>query len=391
MRVALNGWFWDQPNTGSGQYLRRLVAGLARFHPDDEFLVLYPGGMAPDTATDAPNVTFSTTPAAAHNHLSKVWWEQVQVPRLARRAGVALLHVPYWASPWQRSVPTLVTIHDLIPLLLPAYRGSVLVRLYTALVRATATRAALALTDSESSRQDIVRHLRMPDERVCAVPLAADPTHRPESSHQDALCLAEMGLAPGYLLYCGGFDVRKNLRTILAAFAQLRRTLPDARLVLAGSLPRRDSDFAPDPRRLAREVGVPEATLVFTGFAPETHLPALYRGARALIFLSEYEGFGFTPLEALACGTPVVASNVSSLPEVVGDGGILAAPTDATAAAAAAIRLLTDDAFHAEMRDRALRQAARFSWEATAKATWAAYASVMESSPGAGTPAWATK
>lgn len=376
MRVALNGWFWDHPNTGSGQYLRRLSAGLARLHPEVEFLVLYPGNSAPDLDLRAPNLTFMLAPAS-HSYPGKVWWEQVQVPRMARRAGAAALHVPYWASPWQRPLPTIVTVHDLIPLLLPEYCGNAWVRLYTALVRATAVRAALLLTDSESSRQDIVHHLHVPERRVCAVHLAADAAYCPEASPKDAGQFADLGLAPGHLLYCGGFDVRKNLSTTLAAFAQVLRTLPDARLVLAGRLPRRDSDFAPDPRRLAREVGVPEDALIFTGFASEIDLPALYRGARAMIFLSVYEGFGLTPLEAMACGTPVVVSDAASLPEVVGDGGILVAPMDVNAAAAALIRLFTEDDFHAEMRARALRQAARFSWEATAQATWAAYERVM--------------
>jgi len=377
MRIALNGWFWDQPNTGSGQYVRGLSDGLSLLYPEVEFLILYPGSTAPDGVARTRNVIPVTARVEGRGHLAKVVWEQFHAPSLAHRLGASLFHAPYWASPWRCSIPTVVTIHDLIPLLLPAYRGNALVRLYTALVRATATRAALVLTDSAASRQDIVRCLRLPGERVRAVHLAADPIHRPGPAPEDAPALAALGVAPGYLLYCGGFDVRKNLRTTLAAFAQARRAVPDARLLLVGRLPKSDSDFTPDPRRLARELGLPAEAVRYAGFVDEQTLPVLYRNARAMIFLSEYEGFGLTPLEAMACGAPVVGSHTSSLPEVVGDGGVLVAPADVESAAHAVIRLLTDDAFHAGMRERALRQASRFSWEATAKATWAAYESVL--------------
>lgn len=376
MRIALNGWFWDHPNTGSGRYLRRLSAGLARLYPESEFVVLYPGESAPGGLSCDFNVTFVPAPIS-RGHLGKVWWEQVQSPWLARRIDADLFHVPYWASPWHSALPTTVTIHDLIPLLLPAYRRSVWVRLYTALVRSTATRAAFVLTDSESAKADIVRYLHIPKERVRVTYLAADVGYGAGAATGDAKVLATQDLSPGYLLYCGGFDVRKNLRTVLAAFARVRKVATEARLVLVGRLPSRDSAFHPDPRRLAGEVGVPGEALHFTGFVPDVDLPALYRGARGLVFPSFYEGFGLPALEAMACGVPVVAGDVSSLPEVVGDGGILVPPSDVDGMADALLRILEDDTFHAEVRSRALRQATRFSWEATARATWDVYEQVL--------------
>jgi len=374
MRVALSGWFWDRPETGSGQYLRYLTAALAEVAPGSQFVVLTPTPAAPEIAC-APNVEFAVVPGK-RTHLAKVWWEQVSLPRAARTCGADLLHIPYWAPPVRAALPTVVTVHDLIPLLLKPYRGGPLVRLYTAFVRAASPRATLLLTDSEASRRDIIDHLNVSLDRVQTVYLAVDEAYsdlsglpRPDRSDE---------VQPGYVLYLGGFDVRKNVRGVCAAFVRVVQAVPDARLVIAGKLPAVDSEFAPDPRRLVQEAGIPEGRVHFMDFVPEFAKPALYRQARAFIFPSIYEGFGLPPLEALACGTPVVSSNASSLPEVVGDAGILVNPADVVGMANALIRLLIDDTFHAELRQRALRQVARFSWEKTARETYAAYQQAMK-------------
>ena len=140
MRVALSAWFWDYPETGSGQYVRALVAALAETAPAVQFVVLLPSASVSEATGFASNIEFSVVPGHRTN-LGKLWWEQVMLPRAARRCGADLLHVPYWASPLYAAIPTVVTIHDLIPLLLEPYRGGLLVRLYTAFVRATSSRA----------------------------------------------------------------------------------------------------------------------------------------------------------------------------------------------------------------------------------------------------------
>lgn len=353
MRVALNAWFWDRPETGSGQYTRRLAEHLAALDSTVEVIPVFP---------------------RARGDLSKVYFEQVLFPRAARRLGADLAHVPYWAPPLVPTLPTVVTVHDLIPLILRAYRGGPLVRLYTALVSAATSSAALVLTDSEASRQDILAHLRLPPARVRAVPLAAGGGFSPEPQPEDEAIRARYGLPRRYILYLGGFDVRKNVATALAAYLWVGPVLgEDCPLVLAGRLPERDTPFAPDPRRIARELGLRPEWVRFIGPVTETEKPALYRGAVAFIFPSRYEGFGLPPLEALACGTPVVGSDVSSLPEVVGDAGVLLPPDDAEGMAGALLQLAQDTGFREELRRRALARAARFSWEETARQTLRAY------------------
>lgn len=357
MRVALNAWFWDQPETGSGQYTRRLAEHLTALDPAVEVVPVLP---------------------RRRGNLDKVYFEQVVFPREARRLRADLAHVPYWAPPLAPTVPTVVTVHDLIPLLLRPYRGGPPVRLYTALVSAATPSAALVLTDSEASRRDIVAHLRLPAERVRAVPLAADARFSPDPLPEDAAVRARYGLPDRYVLYLGGFDVRKNVATALAAYLWVGPVLgEECPLVLAGRLPDRDTPFAPDPRRMAQELGLKPEWVRFTGPVAEGEKPALYRGAVAFIFPSRYEGFGLPPLEALACGTPVVGSDASSLPEVVGDAGILLPPDDAEGMAGAVLQLAQDSGFREAMRRRALARAARFSWEETARQTLQAYRDVL--------------
>jgi glycosyltransferase involved in cell wall biosynthesis len=284
-------------------------------------------------------------------------------------------HVPYWASPIRPTVPTVVTVHDLIPLLLPLYRGSALVRLYTRLVAAAARRADYVITDSLASQADIVAHLHIPAERVQVIYLAADPTCQPVADAEAlAAVRAQYRLPDEYILYLGGFDARKNLRALLAAYARLRATQGEAipPLVVAGRLPDVDTPLFPSPKRLARELGVQDAVR-FTGWVAGLDKAALYSGALFFAFLSLYEGFGLMPLEAMACGTPVVASRRASLPEVVGDGGLLVDPDDTDAVVAAMTSLLQDSALRAALHERALAQASRFNWQRTAEETLAVY------------------
>lgn len=363
MQVGINALFLDRPGTGSGQYTRNLLEALAKVDSTNEYLLFSPG-----PAPQIPNTQYPISNSA------KLWFEQISFPRACRRLDLA--HVPYFASPLFPTVPTVVTVHDLIPLILPAYRGSLLVRLYTRLVAAAARRAEVIITVSQASKRDIVRYLRVPPERIYVTYEAAGEAFQPVEDEAQLIAIrGKYALPERYLLYLGGFDQRKNLSTLVRAFTLLISKQRQARLVLAGKLPGRDSLMIPDPRRLARELGV-EESVIFTGWVAEEDKPALLSGTTAFVFPSLYEGFGLPPLEAMACGAPVIASNRSSLPEVVGEGGILVEPTGVESLAEAMEMLLVDDTLRADLRQRALAQAARFSWKQTALETLAVYRKV---------------
>jgi glycosyltransferase involved in cell wall biosynthesis len=380
VRIGINAFYLGAVTTGSGQYINHLIRQLTRLGDESEYILVQDARYKiQDTGNSHPASCIlhpiSTPFDSISENLAKLWFEQVSFPRACRGQGVELAHVPYFASPLFPTTPTVVTVHDLIPMLLPAYRGSMLVRLYTLLVAIAAKRADMVLTDSQASKWDIVHLLDIPSERVRVIYLAADDIYQPVlDEHRLTAIRQKYGLPESYLLYLGGFDQRKNVPTLLKAFAQLAK---DSRvfLAVAGRLPEKGSDFFPDPRPIVQELGI-EERVVFTGWVPEEDKPAIYSGARALVFPSLYEGFGLPPLEALACGTPVIASNRGSLPEIVGDGGLLLEPDDVEGLAAAMEKLLTDDDLWNDLRRKGLAHAARFSWEKTARETLAVYREV---------------
>lgn len=371
MKIAINAWFIDRPTTGSGQYLAQLLDEFGARYSPHTFLLYGPQAAPPFPLADCCRWQRLRTPFDRLDpHLAKVWFEQVSFPYAARRDRAELIHVPYWASPLWMPCPVVVTVHDLIPLLLPAYSGGTLGKLYTGLVSISARRAARVLTDSHASRQDIITHLGIAPERVETIWLAADPRFRAADANEIARVRQKYALPPRYMLYLGGFDVRKNVSGLLHAFARLGPT--DLRLVLAGKLPAQDTPFFPSPQRVADELGIADRVHLI-GWVDEADKPALYSAAYALVFPSQYEGFGLPPLEAIACGTPAIVSNSSSLPEVVGEAGICVPPGDTAALAQAIRQIVEDPSRYEQLRAACASQAARFSRARTADQTFAAY------------------
>ncbi len=387
MRIALNGIFFDRPTTGSGQYLRALLLALAQRDLEDEYIVVVPQDDLTGTEVRALN---DISPRAFlypedvslrrfNENLGKVWFEQIAFSNVCRRERVAIAHVPYFAPPLSPATHTVVTIHDLIPMILPLYRGSFGVRLYTQLVAAAARRADAIIADSECSKRDIVGRLGIDPARVHVIYLAADARYQPISDPASLAALPrKYALPEKFLLYLGGFDQRKNVRVIVEAFALLPEIYKEGyRLVFAGVTLGSDSEFFPDPRRIAHEAGLADDAVQFIGWVPEEDKPALYASATAFLFPSLYEGFGLPPLEAMACGTPVIASDVASLPEVVGDAALTAGP-GSPLAWAEAIRALVNDASRRDaMRERGIAQSKKFSWARAAEETLAVYRSLQ--------------
>jgi glycosyltransferase involved in cell wall biosynthesis len=381
MRIVFNGWFIDQPHTGSGQYTLQLLKQLPCVAPQHEYALVAPHKSSFQIIDITADTDFQLLTSNIHSPTSnfrKLLFEQSIMPRAAQAYEADMLHVPYWATPLRSSVPIVVTIHDIIPLILPQYRGGALVRAYTQLVSAAARGATLILTDSDASRSDIMQHLRIPADRVRTIYLAADPEFTDRLDPIDTVARRKnYDLPEEYVLYLGGFDARKNIETLLQVYTWAQDILGENYpLVIAGSLPDRHDTFFQDPRVIAKQIEV-ENVVRFIGRVAEEDKVALYQQARAFLYPTLYEGFGLPALEALACGVPVVGSNASSVPEIVGDAGILVDPKDARALAGALIAVCTEDPLHDELSERALKQAAQFSWERCARETVEAYESVM--------------
>ncbi len=374
MHLAINGYFINQPASGTGQYSRELLRMLHDLRPG-KITVLIPDHVEPEAVRDlAPTAACHVLRTPFGGNLGKVWFEQVSVPRTAARLGADLLHIPYLGPPLFSAVPVAVTVHDLLQHTVPQLKGGILVQLYNKLAAASAHRAAVILADSEYTRLEVVARLNVLPERVQRVYLAADARFSPSPEGQEAERLQrKYGLSGAYLLYMGGLDWRKNVAALLRAYA---RSGCQAPLAIAGQVRPSSSGF-PDLNAEAMRTGITER-VKFLGWIDEVDKAALYRNALAFVFPSRYEGFGLTPLEAMACGTAVLCSNATSLPEVVGDAALLFDPNDEAQLAAHITSVVNNQGLRDRLCGSGLEQAARFSWRATAQQTLDVFRHVLE-------------
>lgn len=312
-------------------------------------------------------------PAWIRGRFKKVWWEQRGLLLGARHGAVDLLHVPTFAGPRFGRFPFIMTIHDMIPALFPEYGSSSAMRVYRTLVTGAARRARLIITDSDCSRTDIVRLLGVAPDRIRVIPLAAGPEMRPSTSPDaEARLRARWDLSGPVVINFDGLDVRKNVRSLIEGFGRaLPQLAPESKLVVAGSAHADNPRLYPPLGPIVERLGLKDKVVLPGRISDEDKL-TLANLADVYVAPSLYEGFGFGPLEAMACGLPVISSDKSSLPEVVGGGGLLVDPTPERLAAAL-VTVMSDDQLRQSLRERGLRQAATFSWERTADQTMQAY------------------
>ena len=370
--------FWAQPNVGSGQYLHQLVSTLTREPSEHRFVLVVPrytGAVKPHVR--GWQVIRMPTPFDGRNrNLAKLWFEQIALGQVCRKLRVDLVHVPYFAAPRRTARPVVVTVHDIIPLLLPEYRGSRQVQLYMRLVSAGTRRAAAVIADSEHTRRDAMEHLDLLPERISVIHLAAAPEYGPRDAATIEEVCDRLRLRRPYVCYIGGFDARKNVAMAVRAFAEAVRGWTDRpQLAIGGYSPHSDSKLFPDINRTILELGI-AADVAMLGEVSVADKAALMAGCAAFLFPSHYEGFGLPPLEAMQCGAPVIASSTTSVGEVVGEGGLLVDPNDLEGWATALRQVLTDEQLAADLRRRGIERARDFSWEKTARETMEVYNSV---------------
>ncbi len=352
---------------GIGRYVVSLSRALTRIAPDLDLTLLYnpTANATRTTLPDLPRLVCVASPFSIQ--------QQWIVPTILRQARAKLYHSPYYLMPYLPNVPSVITCYDLIPLIHPEYY-TVSQGLIYRLAHYLALRAAhVILAISEATKADLVRIFHVDPRRVLVTPLAADASFAPCSRVQvDALRL-KYALPERYGLYLGSNKPHKNLMRLVQAWkmANGKRQISNTQLVIAGQWDER----YPEARRLAEELGLKDQ-VIFAGAVEENDLPALYNGATLFVFPSLYEGFGLPVLEAMACGTPVVCSNASSLPEVAGEAASLVDPLQTDALAGAISRILHDQELRQAMRQKGLMQATQFSWQRTAQTTWQIYGKV---------------
>ena len=366
LRVGIDGRSFSSPAAGVRRYVSGLVSALRAVGADLELVAL--GG-----SRDA-------VPAGL-GHVEEPWhpptnlgWSTVGLPRAAARAGVDVIHAPAYTAPLWSSVPLVLTIHDVSyerhPEWYP-YRRDGLRRLF---YRRSAHAAAHVLTDSEFSAGEIAAAYSIPRERITVAPLGVSSHFTPaDGTTRDAL---PAGLTTPFLLHVGDLHERRNMPLVVRAMleAQRRPGMPPLSLALAGV----DRGIGDRLRAYAREANSPDA-VVCLGTVTDAQLLTLYRGAAALVYPSRYEGFGLPVLEAMACGTPVIASRAASIPEVLGEAGVLLDPDDEPGWAEEIARVITDEWHRGRMRAAGLARASEFTWARTARLTLDVYRQVADS------------
>ena len=377
MRIGMNALFYRFPSTGSGQYMTHLLKALVEVEEENQYVLFSPDPAPPDLASN-PRFTCLLTPLPAFARrkvtTEKLVWEQYSAPAAAHKAKVDLLHVPYFAPPYFSRVPSVTTIHDVIPIRLPVYQSSPRMRAYLKLVGHAAHKASLIIAVSQHAKQDMMDALHLPAERIRVIYEAAGEEYQPITDPDTlAKARARYGVGERYIFYLGGLELRKNVPTLVRAFAHLYRELndPGLQLLIAGNPDAKTGPLFPDPRPVAADLGM--TGQIIYRYIEEEDKPAMYSGASLFVFPSSYEGFGLDPLEAMSCGAPVVCSNRTSLPEVVGDAALTFDPDNTGQLVAAMRSVLTDPDLAANLRVRSLQQAARFNWRKTATETLAVY------------------
>lgn len=368
MRIAIDASTISTQG-GPRTYVLGLVEALLRLDRENEYMLFYND---PAHLGRFPRAREVVLPG--RSPLARLYREQLLLPRACKRERVDLLHCPKSAIPFRPPCPTVVTLHDLIPIRHPETE-TVAARLYWRLhIPAAARRSDFIITDSEHARQEIIADFGVPPGRVRPILLGFDPAMLAERDKaHGARVRRRYGLPEGYILYVGTIQPRKNLDTLIEAYARLRREGGvERKLVIVG---RKgwlcESLFA----RIARH-GLRDEVL-FTGFVPDEEMPCLYDGAAVFVYLSLFEGFGLPPLEAMACGVPVVTSNSTSLPEVVGEAGITVDPLDQEAVATALRRVLETPELAQRMIAAGRARAAGFSWDRCARETLEVYRMVL--------------
>ena len=359
MRIAVNASIVDHVLSGLGVYTVNLLRELTKLHND---LVVYtscPEVCEVDLAK-VRKISRMVQPSRGQvGHLQRIVWTQTPLPLRLLTDRTSLVLSPLPEGMLFPCVPQVVIVHDVIPLLFPGEHPRQQ-RYFRSFVPMLLRKSGAIVADSENTKRDIVTCYGIEADRVRVVHAGYDKNRYRMGIDIEGV-KEKYGLT-SYLLYVGNLSPHKNLLRLLQAFARIVREIPH-KLVITG---RKDPRFYPALEAEMQALGL-QHRVMFLDYVRADELPSLYAGADIFVFPSLYEGFGLPPLEAMACGTPVIVSNVSSLPEVVGDAALMVDPYDVEGMAKAMYRVLSDDGLSKEMRRKGLERAKLFSWEKTAQ------------------------
>lgn len=365
MRVLLNA-LQAGNRSGTGRYVEELVRALPRVAPELDVKVVWPAeAPVPDTQGQ---VEFLIKRRALKDRL---FFDQFGMPSLRKEVAADSVHYPANFGPVTKMRGLVVTVHDVSYLREPQWFPAHKAVYYRRLAQASLPRAAHLIADSRSTANDLHEFLHIPAERVSVVPLGVTENFEPADDEAKGRVRARYKVPEKFLLYVGTIEPRKNLVRLIAAWSRCAQYLPD--LVIAGR-----EGWSYVPVREAAEGTAHRSRIHFPGFVAGEDLPALLSAAHAFVWPSLFEGFGLPPLEAMACGTPVLTSNTSSIPEVTGDAALLVDPLEVDAIEEGLRKISEDNELRGRLRERGKAQAKKFTWENCARFTVDAYRKAAE-------------
>ncbi|MGQ9881101.1 MAG: glycosyltransferase family 4 protein [Armatimonadota bacterium] len=364
MRIGINVHLLSTTHTGIQHYIRALVPELVAQAVPVHEVVLY-GEPSQLSLPADERVRWVPAICPLRSGVQRVLWEQTVLPRLLYRDEIDVFFSPAFILPIGWRGTGVVTIHDLNFEVSPQTIHPVRRAYLRAITRRSARRARRVIAISRCAAGDIARLYSVPDSKIAVIPYGLDASFNPTDARRlEPMVRERYRLPKEFLLFVGTLEPRKNLSRLLEAYVLASRRVSLPPLVLVGAPGWRSERIL----ALARQQGV-EGQLHFAGYISRENLPGVYAAAQALLYPSLYEGFGLPPLEAMGCGTPVLASNVSAVPEVIGDAGVLINPYDVQEMAEGILRIAQDETLRQRMVERGLERAQRFRWDEAAHQT----------------------
>ena len=366
MRIGIDGLPLTQSLAGVGHYTLELARALHAGSTEDEIEIVSPRPFLKSIDSFPPDAKRCRLVTEKINPITARWWS-IGLPRYLRRSNLDMFHGTNFEIPLQNSCPTVVTIHDLSQLLHPQTHERRRVWRARRRLPLMARKATMVITVSEAVRREVHEHLRIPLEKIRTVHSAARKLFRPMDAERSESIRTRLNIAEGFILYAGTIEPRKNLSLLVRAFSDISRA-KGLQLVFAGQ-----KGWLLDEFYSVLRESPASKDIVFTGYLNDEELCALYSSCKVFVYPSLYEGFGFPPLEAMACGAPVVASRIPSLKEVLGPAALLVSPQSRKELAQAMEAVLDDDSLRKQLIVAGLKRAKEFSWLRTAEMTRGVY------------------
>ena len=374
MNVGILSWMLDRKRTGVNNYLYNLIRNMIKNGKGNEISLIHYQRSSDTIYSQVkndiiiPDIPFKLTSALG-------------IPRAVKNADIDLLHIPvHWynqITPFflNRNIKKVITIHDLTPILFPEMHTRDTNITWERSLKLIKNRTDIIISDSISTKNDCIKLLNIPEKRIRVIPLAADERYRPIKKKE--LIIQEIknryNIQYPFILFVGTLEKRKNVPTLIKAFYKLKKSQIEHKLVIVGGKGWKYNQIFD----LIEELKL-QKDVIFTDYVSDEDLVKLYNTADIFVYPSLYEGFGLPPLEAMACGCPVITSNTSSLPEVVGDAGIMINPMDIDSLTTSMLKILTNPELKEEMGKKSLERAKMFSWKEAARETWKLYEDILD-------------